>query len=304
MKEIVLKENKGIQITNEVVKNFIDYIDVSNKSIETYANSLKQFIVYLSDNNISVPTRDDIIKYRDYLMENHKPKTVNLYLSSVKNLYKWLEYNDVCKDITKNIKSISIGTEHLKRGLTREEINKVISSCTDIREELMIKLMITTALRVNEVANIRLQDFYRDSDVIMLKVLGKGRDYKQDSVKIDDRIFELIKEYCKEYKVNDYLFYSTSNHNNGNKVCSTTIRRIVNKIFVKSGIDLDRISPHSTRHTSCELALENGSPLQEVSQFMRHACVQTTMIYSKELEKRNCHITDTLGDVVSNAILG
>lgn len=298
MEEIILNGNNELQIEG-LMKKYFNYIDVCDNTIKTYNVGLIQFNEYLKNNNIKTPTREDIINFREYLKENHKPNTVNAYLIAVRNFYSWLEYEDITKDITKKIKGIKLERVHLKRGLSQEEIRNVLSVCKDIREELLIKIMITCALRINEVANIRLEDFYNDKGVIMLKVLGKARDgLKQDSVKIDERIFELIKKYCEEYDVKDYLFYSTSNNNYGGKVTTKTLRLIINNLFKRANLDMEKLSPHSTRHTSVELALESGISIQEVSEFVRHKSINTTMIYAKELNQRNSLIANTLSDFV------
>ena len=226
---LAYKKNNVIEAQNqinykELMNRFLNYIDVSDNTLQTYRRCLKQFWLYIYDNGITNPTRDDILNWKEYLITNNKPNTVNLYLVSVKNFFKWLEYEEITKDITKNIKSLRIEKRHIKRGLSKDEIDKVLYTCKNKREELLIKLMITCALRENEIVNIRLSDFYNDYGTVLLKVLGKGRDgQKSDIVKIDARIYELIKEYCKEYDVKDYLFTSTSNNNKGGKLNTITI---------------------------------------------------------------------------------
>lgn len=298
MQEIILKQKNELEVENYVDK-FLNYIDVSNKTVETYKIALRQFCSYLHEKGIKNPTREEIIEYREYLKEYLKPTSVNAYLIAIRNLYNYLEYEGITKNITKNIKGIKLEQRHLKRGLSQEEIQKVLSVCKDERERLIIKLMITTALRCNEVVNIQLEDFYEDKGVAMLRVLGKGRDnIKQDIVKIDDRLLEDIKTYIQNYNITDYLFVSTSNNNKGGKITTKTIRLIVTDLFKKAGLDMDMLSPHSTRHTSCELALENGLDLREVSEFMRHKSLNTTLVYSKELDKRNSMVANTLANVV------
>ena len=298
MQEIILNEKNELEVKN-YVERFLNYIDVADKTVETYKIALKQFCGYLHEKGIKNPTREEIIEYRDYLKEYLKPTSVNAYLIAIRNLYNYLEYEGITKNITKNIKGIKLEQRHLKRGLSQEEIQKVLSVCKDERERLIIKLMITTALRCNEVVNIQLGDFYEDKGVAMLRVLGKGRDnIKQDIVKIDDRLLEDIKTYIQNYNITDYLFVSTSNNNKGGKITTKTIRLIVTDLFKKAGLDMDMLSAHSTRHTSCELALENGLDLREVSEFMRHKNISTTLIYSKELEKRNSMVANTLANVV------
>lgn len=298
MNNIVLKRNEELVI-EPLIKRFLNYIDVSDNTIKSYNVGLIQFNEYLKENNIKTPTREDVIAFREQLKETHKPNTVNAYLIAIRNFYSWLEYEDITKDITKKIKGIKLERHHLRRGLSQEEIKNVLSVCKDIREELIIKLTLTCALRVNEVRNIRLEDFYNDKGVVMLRVLGKARDgLKQDSVKIDDRIFELIKQYCREYDVKDYLFFSISNNNKGNRMSTVSFRKIVNSLFKRANLDMDMLAFHSLRHTSCEQALGSGVALQDVSEFMRHKNISTTLVYSKELNQRNNTITNTLGDFV------
>lgn len=299
MEELVLNENKKIIVGN-YVERYLDYIDVSDNTIKTYNVGLLQFIQYLKDHNIQEPIREDIIAFREYLKEEQlKPNTINAYLIAVRNFYNWLEYEGITKDITKKIKGIKLERKHLKRGLSLEEIRKILSVCKDTREELLIKLMINCGLRCNEVVNIELSDFYNDKGIVMMRVLGKARNsLKQDLIKIDDRLFALIQEYVKQYNIQDYLFVSTSNHNTNGKLTTKTIRYIVKHLFEKAGLDMDMLSTHSTRHTTCELLLEKGMPIQEVSEFMRHKSINTTIVYSKELEQRNSQASNILCDEI------
>ena len=297
--EIIFKNNSNELAFEDLMERYLQFIDVSDNTTKTYNVGLIQFMQYLKDNDIKMPTRDDIINFREHLKAEHKPNTVNSYLIAVRNFFSWLEYEGITKDITKKIKGIKLERVHLKRGLSQEEIRNILDVCKDTREKLLIKLMITCALRINEVANIQLEDFYNDKGVVMLKVLGKARDgLKQDSVKIDERLFELIKEYCKEYNTKDYLFYSTSNNNYGNKMSTKCLREIITNLFKRAGLDMELLSPHSTRHTSVELALESGVSIQEVSEFVRHKSINTTMLYAKELNQRNSQIANTLGNFV------
>ena len=294
MQELVQNENKKI-IVNDYINKYLDFIDVTDNTIKTYNVGLLQFIEYLKQNKIQEPTREDIIRFREHLKEEHKANTVNAYLIAIRNFYNWLEYENITKNITKNIKGIKLEKKHLKRGLSLEEIRKVLSVCKDTREELLVKLMINCGLRCNEVVNIQLEDFYNDKGIVMMKVLGKARSgLKQDSIKIDNRLFDLIKEYVKEYNIKDYLFVSASNHNTNGKLTTKTIRYIVTNLFKKAGLDMEMLSTHSTRHSTCELLLEKGLPIQEVSEFMRHKSLNTTLTYSKELDQRNSKASNIL----------
>ena len=297
MNQLFIKDgNKSISVTN-YVNEFLSYIDVSEKTKETYKIALRQFCEYLLGKGINAPTREDIIEYREELKKDHKPNTVNGYLIAIRNLYDYLEYEGITKNITKKIKGIKLEQKHLKRGLSKEEIDKVLNVCKNLREELMIKMMINLGLRCNELVNIQLEDFYDDKGVIMLKVLGKARNgLKQDSIKIDDRLFEMIKEYVEQYDIKDYLFTSTSNHNKNGKLTTKTIRVTITDLFKRAELDMNMLSTHSLRHSTVELLLENGVDLKEVSEFVRHKSIEVTLLYSRELKQRDCQASNILSD--------
>lgn len=291
--------NNGEIVVKDYVDKFLNYIDVEEKTRDTYKIALKQFCGYLISKGINTPTRDEIIEYREFLKENHKPTTVNSYLIAIRNLYSYLEYEGITKDITKNIKGIKLEQKHLKRGLSKEEISKVLDVCKDNRERLMVKMMINLGLRCNELVNIQLEDFYDDKGVIMLKVLGKARNgLKQDSIKVDNRLFDMISNYVREYSITDYLFTSTSNHNKNGKLTTKTIRLTITNLFKKADLDMNMLSTHSTRHTTCELLLENGVDIREVSEFLRHKSLSTTLVYSKEINQRNSQTSNVLADML------
>jgi len=108
----------------------------------------------------------------------------------------------------------------------------------------------------------------------------------------------LIKQYCDEYAVKDYLFYSTSNENYGQVMSTISIRKIVNNLFKRANLDMNMLVFHSLRHTSCEMLLEDGMPLQDVSEFMRHKNISTTIVYSKELNHRNSVMANNLATMI------
>jgi integrase/recombinase XerC len=292
MNNTILKERFELDNFNsnkmnyqDLIDSFINYIDVSENTMITYKRSLKQFWNYMKMRNIQFPTRENIIEFKEYLLENNKPNTANLYLASVKNFYKWLEYMDITKDISKNIKSVSIPNEHLKQAFNIEQIKLLLDNCKNIREKMIILLTFSCGIRSNELVNIRLEDFKEKNNVLVLYLLGKGRKYKQDYVIIPTNVKKILIEYIKEYNIKDYLFVSTSNNNNGGKLTTKTIRYIANKLFEDCGLKDEEHTFHSLRHSFATESIKSGIDIREVSQALRHKSISVTMSYLHDLEK-------------------
>jgi len=49
--------------------------------------------------------------------------------------------------------------------------------------------------------------------------------------------------------------------------------------------NLRRITPHSLRHSAATIAIEHGAPLHQVQDMLRHADIQTTMLYTHNKER-------------------
>ena len=299
MNELVLNENKKIMV-KDYIQRYLDYIDVSDNTIKTYNVGLLQFMEYLRNKNILYPTREDIIAFREYLKMEHKETTINSYLIAIRNFFGWLEYEGITKNITKNVKGLKIGNEHKRNALTLDQCKLVLENAKNLREKVIFLLSTTCGLRANELVNIRLQDFKIKQYKICLYVLGKARDYKEDFVIVDREIYDIICNYVKEYDITDYLFTSTSNHNNNGQLTTKTIRLIIKDMFKRIGLDSDEYSLHSCRHTFATLAILSGKDIREVSQAMRHKSINTTTIYLHDMEKLNNQCTSS----VTNAILG
>lgn len=297
----LINVNGIVDNNQQYIEKFLNYIDVSENTVKEYSAGLKRFFLYCKDNNINRVERNDIINFREFLKSNGKEaNTINLYLASVKSFFKWLEYEGVYKDITRNIKSISVDCKHKREPLSLEQIKKVLSACQTEKEKLIIKLSVTTGLRCNELCNIRIQDFEVSDDIIKLYILGKARQgMRTDYVVIDMNLYQEILNFINKNNISEYLFISESNNNKGNKVSTRTIRNIVNKLFDTVGLKSNEYVFHSLRHSFCNINLKNNINIVEVSKAMRHKSINTTMRYVKDIEAKENRCFATMSNLIS-----
>lgn len=123
-----------------------------------------------------------------------------------------------------------------------------------------------------------------------LFVQGKGRTDKSEIVKVSDHVERLIRDYLAARGESDPkapLFASCSDRNNGGRLTTNSISRIIKNHLRACGLDSDRLTAHSLRHTGITLALLHGSTLAEAQQMARHSSINTTMIYNHAIERAN-----------------
>ena len=160
MESLEILRNQEIKDYNELVEKYLQYIDVSNATEKEYYTGIKLFFQYCNLNNIDNVTRQDIIDYRNYLQQQEKAaNTINLYLTSIKNFFKWLDFEGIYKDISKNIKALPVENTHIRESLDIDQVKLLLDNCQNDKEKLIITLAITTGIRCNEMCNIRIKDF-------------------------------------------------------------------------------------------------------------------------------------------------
>lgn len=293
-------------ISEDLLQRYIDFIDSADKTIETYKKALRQMFVYFYDNGITQPTRADIIAYRDYLKADHKPNTVQLYITSVRMFFTWTAAEHIYPNIAEHIKGAKIDREHKKDYLTSKQVRAVLNSidrstATGLRDYAIMYLMVTAGLRTIEVSRANIEDIRTVGDNTVLFVQGKGHEEKADYIKLSDKAEQAIREYLKTRKNitgADALFTSTSHNNAGQRMTTRSISGIVKARLKAVGYDSDRLTAHSLRHTAVTLSLTAGKDITEVQQFARHANINTTMIYAHLLDKAQNTCSDAIADLI------
>lgn len=304
------KENTALA-TSELshwTQRFFDYVDVKEKSTATYQRAVKQFIRYLAENNITNPTRDTIIAWREYLKQEHKPTTIQLYLTAIKQFFSWAEVEGVGRNIASKVKGVKIQKGHKKDSLTTAQCKQILSdidttSAKGKRDNAIISLMLTTGLRTIEITRANIEDLRTVGDDTVLFIQGKGRDEKSEYIKVAPQVEKAIRDYLKtrtDIKPKTPLFTSTSNENKDERLSTRTISKIAKTSLVNAGLNSDRLTAHSFRHTAGTLALINGAELTQVQQLLRHTNINTTMIYLHSIDRAKNNSEYTVANAIFN----
>ena len=213
----------------------------------------------------------------------------------VKVLFDFLsnETNDICPNFASGVKLPRVGKTFKKKPLDIKDSAGLIESI-DVatakgkRDLAIIALMLLCGLRCVEIQRANVGDL--DLQRGFLAVQGKGKLEKTDRVRIGERLREILQMYLATIdtsKKDSPLFVSTARRNPHQRLTTRSISGIVKNALRRYGIDDRSVTAHSLRHTAATLALQSNLPIDEVSKFMRHASINTTMIYNHSVDEEN-----------------
>lgn len=289
------------EITEDLYNSFIAYIDASRKTVETYTRAIRQFAKYMAENGIRRPVREDVIAYREWLKEDHKPTTVQNYITAVRLFFQWTEQEKLYPNIADHVKGAKLDRNHKKDYLTSRQVKKVLETAKEdsiqgLRDYAILAVMFTGGLRTIEVSRANIEDLRTAGDDTALYLQGKGHEERTDYIKLMPEVEDALRAYLTARGATDPkepLFTSTSNNSKGKRISTRTVSGIVKEALKNAGYNSEKLTAHSTRHTAVTLALMGGQKLEEVQQFARHKNLATTLIYAHNLDraKNQCEAT-------------
>ena len=286
-----------VAIAPELFARWTSFIDAKPKTVATYTRAIRQFARYLATEGITRPSRETIIAYRDSLTAAGKSAaTVNAYLIAVKRFFQWAADEGIFPNVAEHVKGRKISHTFKKDYLTSKQARHVLETCDRStakgkRDFALLSLMMCTGIRTIEAARADVGDIRPAGESIVLYVQGKGRDDRQEYVKLEPPVESAIRDYlAAEYDGKTPpeaapLFGSAAHRNGGGRMTTRSISRIVKTHLLAAGLNSSRLTAHSLRHTAATLMLKNGARPAEVQQILRHKDINTTMIYSHALER-------------------
>lgn len=288
------------ELTTPLISNFSKYLtefiseqDIKENSKGTYQRALKQFFSFMSSKSIGL-TGNDILDYKKFLSDQKLAAyTINSYLVVVRRFFAWTESKKIYPNIAKTIKAMKKPKDFRKESLSNQQIARVLkginqSTLQGKRDFAIINLLLRTGLRTIEIQRADIGDIAKRIDEAKFYIEGKGRDAKDEYVVLTYTSLKPILTYLEARGQADKsapLFASISDRNNGDRMTTRSISRLIKNALLKADIDDKRLTAHSLRHTAITNALKGGASLQEVKTMARHANINTTLIYSHNLER-------------------
>lgn len=259
---------------------------LADNTIVSYRRDLQSFLQFLSKRDIHKLKQVKKTDVMDYLftLKNREisARSHARHLVSIRQLYRFLMLEGKTEeDPTLNI-SFPKTWQRLPDVLNYSQVEALLiqpdESPLGIRDKSMLELLYATGLRVSELIGLTINAVNLETGFLLC--LGKGS--KERMVPIGTSARKSLQKYCTgarqqllQVKRSKFLFINRF----GNKLSRQGFWKIIKKYALQAGI-VQKISPHTLRHSFATHLLENGADLRSVQAMLGHADISTTQIYT------------------------
>lgn len=246
---------------------------LTDRSLNYYKNILSHIFGRINKPYLSISS-DDIRMYLAgrSLADKISKTTLNNERRVLSSFYSWLTAEEY---ITKN-PMLRIGNikedKRIKQSFTEEDVERLRSSATNLRDKAIIEFLYSTGVRVSELIGLN----RRDIDFINSQCIVFGKGNKERYVFLNVKSKLALKEYLDSRSDDNEALFTSSNRK---RLTSGAVESIVRDIGKKIGID--KVHPHRFRRTSATIALNRGMPIEEVQKMLGHAKIETTTLYAQ-----------------------
>lgn len=281
---------------SELVVEFLSEQDVSPTSCKVYKSTIDNFVRWVVAKGISFWSikRADLLGYKASLQNKKMCRnSVDLYLTVVRKLFKWLELRGLYDNIAAGIHSPRRYRGHKKGYLQPEQVVSLLASMdrnTPIgaRDYAIISLMVRAGLRRVEICRMSIGDMNAGTPYT-LRIQRKGHTEKDCVIGITSKLVAALNDYVSNYRcgapVGAPLFVSHGRGYHSKEISPKHVSRVIKQYFAKIGVNDKEITGHSLRHTAAILSLKAGATIDEVQQMLGHTSIETTKIYLSAIEE-------------------
>lgn len=160
--------------------------------------------------------------------------------------------------------------------LNKREIKRLLNSCRDLRQSLIIQLLYECGLRISEVVKLRVSDFNKEDATIHIRKSKGGR---TRTVNYGNQLRSTLNKYAKTHGLHSDTLIDSYVHP-GKPLSISGTQYIVRQVIRRSGIK-KKASCHTLRHTYAVHYLNAGGSIFSLQKLLGHSNITTTLEYLK-----------------------
>jgi len=253
-------------------EKMIDLMTVRNFSVNTQKSYLYSVSCYAKyyDKSPDQLSQDDLQRYLIYLVKDKhlSANSCRVQLQAIRFLYLNVLKREAC-----HVAILAPKRKlRIPELLTREEALRIVNAPENISHKMQLQICYACGLRRSEVLALRVKDI--DGQRELLKV-EQGKGAKDRFVPLSKTLLELLREYWRQLKPTDKLFYT---YRFDRSPAAATLAKLYSR--TKQQVSVNKKGGiHALRHAFATHQLEAGLPLHLLQRWLGHADIRTTMRY-------------------------
>ncbi len=239
------------------------------------------FITTAGKTHLEQITRDDLYSFVEYQQDrNLKPTTVVTRLRAIKAFLRFLidteviDYRVLSRKITIKV------SQALPRAMDPDDVKRLLSVISHVRNRAMILVMLRTGMRIGELLNTKVREVNFNERRIEIYEASKNRTGRVVYLS-DDAQVALKAWFAQRDPRKEFVFYGIGR----NTIAYQGARAMFVKYLVKAGIEHRGYSLHCLRHTFASELLNAGMRLECLQQLLGHSSVEMTRRYARLTDK-------------------
>jgi site-specific recombinase XerD len=239
---------------------------------------LKYFLLWLPV-PVEEATPAYVKRYLDLLLEKKlAAKTINERLVAIRSFYRYLREEENLDIDNPAVRGMALRmAKPLPRNIRQSDLELFFSIITKTRDRAMFMLMLRCGLRVEEVANLSLDDIdYQCSQIVVRG--GKGG--KDRTTYFNRDAGSALAAYLRIRPPTrgQKIFLVEKGPYKGKPLSVRGIQKRAEYYSKKCGV---HVSCHQLRHTMATQLLNGGADIVAIQELLGHAKIELTMRYSK-----------------------
>jgi len=273
--------------------------ELAASTTQTYKRGLHRFMVWCDERQVESVSDDVLRDWLTELNESYSPAAVSTWLAGVRAFFVWavsagrISHNPAAG--VRGPKRRGTSQHHKRPALTDDEVLRVMdapdtTTAQGVRDRAILALMAYNGARSIEARRFDVKSVRTQGGRMVIDVHGKGR-AESDEVMVVchpdaiDALHDWLAERKRCRCDGAALFVSLSRGTYCERLSLRYIRHMVKGYYDLAGVVGEGKTTHSLRHSCATNMLNNGAPLQKVQSAMRHANINTTMIYAHEIDR-------------------
>jgi len=278
--------------------------NLGDRTIKAYKGDLENFKSFLGERSM-IKIKVDCI--REYLTElktrGLAGTSMKRKLATLKSFFSFLESEGLIEvSPTDKLKGRFRVARQLPKVMSPGEVSRILSVAkeqtkkeggrpkssygTGLRNWLMMEILFSTGIRIDELVKLNVNDFDLERHSILIR--GKGRKERLLFI-LNQEVLDLLIEYLSRRSSLAANTQALLLNKSLERLSVHSVGYIFSKLRDSAGLP-KHFTPHCLRHTMATMLIENGADLRSVQEILGHSQVSTTERYVHVSKDRRQHV--------------